>query len=98
MAFLRIRVRVARIEGKCVVFEEGDEFVIEGPYLKSSKPVCVHAIGALLSLLSAATHGTSLKELGLTTNEVGYLTCPDPGPPYTPGGRVLFELRVEPAT
>jgi hypothetical protein len=44
--------------------------------------------------------GVSFKELGLAKEEgdVGYVQCLDPGPPYTPGGTVIFEIRREAIT
>jgi uncharacterized repeat protein (TIGR04076 family) len=51
---------------------------------------------SLLTLLSAFAHGSSAIELGIGSSEdIGYLQCPDPGPPYTEGGTVIFELRRE---
>lgn len=60
---------------------------------KSGK-ICMHAFSAMLTLISAFMHGSSAIELGIgTRNDVGYLQCPDPGPPY--GGTVIFELTRE---
>jgi uncharacterized repeat protein (TIGR04076 family) len=48
----------------------------------------------MTTFLSAFLHGTSALELGIGSEEdVGYLQCPDPGPPYTKGGTVLFKLK-----
>jgi hypothetical protein len=48
----------------------------------------------MVALLSAFAHGYSAKELGIGSEEnTGYLQCPDPGPPYTHGGTVLFEIK-----
>jgi hypothetical protein len=48
------------------------------------------------TLLSAFSHGSSAIGLGIGEKEnLGYLRCPDPGPPCTKGGTVLFELRRE---
>jgi hypothetical protein len=51
----------------------------------------------MLSMLNALSRGVSFKDLGLATEEgnVGYVQCLDPGPPYTAGGTVLFEIRRE---
>lgn len=63
---------------------------------KESKNVCMHALSAMLTLLSPFIHGSSALELGIGTKEnVGYLQCPDPGSPHTKGGTVLFEVKRE---
>ena len=42
--------------------------------------------------------GVSAKTLGIgETNDIGYVQCPDPGKPYTPGGTVVFQLVREPS-
>jgi uncharacterized repeat protein (TIGR04076 family) len=48
----------------------------------------------MLTLISAFIHGSSAKNLGIgSEDDVGYIQCPDLGPPYTKGGTVIFELR-----
>jgi len=50
----------------------------------------------MTTLLSAFLHGTSAKELGIGVEpDLGYVQCPDPGPPCTKGGTVIFELKRE---
>jgi hypothetical protein len=54
----------------------------------------------MLSMVVALGRGVGFKELGLAEKEgdVGYVQCLDPGPPYTPGGTVIFEIRREKMT
>jgi len=93
----RLIIVVKEIRGKCPVFKVGDRIVIEGPAIVPEKTdaLCVHALGSMLSMVIALGRGVSFKELGLAKEEgdVGYLQCLDPGPPYTPGGTVIFEIR-----
>ncbi len=93
----RITITVKEIRGKCPVFSVGDKIVIEGPkiIIEETDAVCVHALGSMLSMANALGHGASFKELGLAKEEgdVGYLQCLDPGPPYTLGGTVIFEIK-----
>jgi len=72
-------------------------------YIKElrGKPVCLHTLSAMLTLLSPFLKGVSAKGLGIGPgDDVGCARCPDPGRPYTCGGTVVFELRrrrVDPA-
>jgi len=46
------------------------------------------------TLLLALLYGTFAIELGIGVEpDVGYVQCPDPGPPCTKGGTVIFELK-----
>jgi uncharacterized repeat protein (TIGR04076 family) len=95
----RLVVTVKEIRGNCPVFHIGDQIVIESPEIVPEKTdrICIHALGSMLSTIIALSRGVSFKKLGLATEEgdVGYIQCLDPGPPYTPGGTVLFEIRRE---
>lgn len=98
MARCRVTVLVKAISGQCPLYQVGDKIIIDDFYINSNESanVCLHAFSALLDLLSAFVHGSSAVNIGIgTENDVGYLQCPDPGPPYTKGGTVLFELRRE---
>jgi len=56
----------------------------------------VNTTAAMPMLLSAFLHGASATELGIGSQEtIGYIQCPDPGPPCTKGGTVLFKLKQE---
>jgi len=48
------------------------------------------------TLLSTLLHGTSTTDLGIGVEpDIGYVQCPDSGPPCTKGGTVIFELKRE---
>jgi len=90
----QVQVIVERVRGKCPLYKPGDSFTINGYYIEpGDTPICIHALSSMLTLLSAFSHGSSAVSLGIGREEdVGYLQCPDPGPPYTPGGTVTFRL------
>ena len=87
-------MKVREVRGHCPLYKPGDELVVNGFYVEPGKaPVCIHALCALSPLLSAFAHGASARELGIgEEDDRGYLQCPDPGPPHTRGGTVVFEL------
>jgi len=95
----RLIIEVKEIRGKCPVFKVGDRIVIEEPKIVPEKTdaLCVHALGSILSMVIALGRGVGFEELGLAKEEgdVGYVQCLDPGPPYTLGGTVVFEIRRE---
>ena len=95
----RLIVTVKEIRGICPVFKVGDKVVIESPHIvpEETDALCVHAVGSMLSMITALSHGISFKELGLAHEEgnVGYVQCLDPGPPHTAGGTVTFEIQRE---
>lgn len=95
----RLAVKVKEIRGKCPVFKVGDRIVFDEPkiILDETNALCIHALGSMFSMLIALSRGTSFKELGLAKEEgdIGYVQCLDPGPPYTFGGTVVFEIRRE---
>jgi uncharacterized repeat protein (TIGR04076 family) len=92
----RVIVSVEKIRGNYPMYKTGDKIVIDKFYIKTkdSHKICIHAFAATTTLLSPFLHGTSAIELGIGSEEdVGYLQCPDPGPPHTKGGTVLFKLK-----
>lgn len=95
----RLIITVQEIRGRCPVHKVGDKIVIDSPHIipKEANALCLHALGAMLSMLVPLARGTSFTELGLANDEgnIGYLQCPDPGPPYTPGGTVIFKIKRE---
>lgn len=95
----RLVVTVKKVRGTCPVFKVGDKIVIESPKIIPEKTdaLCVHALGSMLSMIIALSHGVGFKELGLAVEEgdIGYVQCLDPGPSYTLGGTVLLEIRRE---
>ena len=90
-------MEVVEVRGRCAAgYKLGDRIVLDGFYVvsKESSNICMHAFSAFLSLLSAFAHGASARELGIgSTDDEGYLQCPDPGRPYTCGGTVVFKLK-----
>ena len=95
----RLIITVKEIRGKCPVFRVGDKIVVQEPnvVLEKTDALCIHALGSMLSMIVALSRGVSFKELGLAKQEgeVGYVQCLDPGPPYTLGGTVIFQVRRE---
>lgn len=95
----RLIITAKEIRGKCPVFKIGDKIAIDVPeiILQKTSALCVHALGSMLSMIVALSRGVSFKELGLAKEEgeVGYVQCLDPGPPYTLGGTVVFEIKRE---
>jgi uncharacterized repeat protein (TIGR04076 family) len=91
----QIILTVEKIQGYCPLYKTGDKILIEQFYIntKNSQNICIHAFAAMSTLLSAFLHGASATELGIGSREnIGYVQCPDPGPPCTKGGTVLFKL------
>lgn len=91
----KIVITVEKIIGNCPIYKRGDKIVINKFYIrtKDSQNICIHAFAAMTTLLSAFLQGNSASELGIGfEKDVGYLQCPDRGPPYTEGGTVLFKL------
>lgn len=96
MPLHNVEIKVMDINGYCPVYKKGDVMVLEGFRIRSKKSadICIHALTGMMSLLSAFSHGLSAKDLGIgSSDDLGYVKCPDPGPPLTEGGSVLFELR-----
>jgi len=82
----RVIITVKEIHGHCPLYKTDDKITIEKFYINSKKSgdVCLHAFAAMSTLLCALLHGASATELGMGSEEdVGYLQCPDLGPPFT---------------
>lgn len=92
----KLIIKAVEIKGKCPVYNVGDKTVIEGPEinLKESDKVCVHALFSLGTFIVALREKMNPHKLGLTkeNNNKAYYQCLDPGPPYTDGGTVIFEI------
>lgn len=84
------------IKGKCPVFKVGDKIVVEGPKvnLEETTAICTHAFASFLPYIVALRKGVKPQEIGLGRGEKAYVQCLDPGPPYTEGGTVVFEITV----
>ena len=95
----RLVLTVREVRGSCPVHKVGDRIVVEVPKIDTANTdtLCVHALGSMLSELVPLARGASFKDLGLAIQEgnVGYVQCLDPGPPYTAGGTVIFEIKRE---
>ena len=95
----RLVLTVKEVRGSCPVHRVGDRIVIEVPKIDTANTdtLCVHALGSMLSELVPLARGVSFRDLGLAVQEgnVGYVQCLDPGPPYTAGGTVIFEIKRE---
>ncbi len=80
------------VKGKCSAgIKEGDKIVIRGANisLEESDNVCGYALANIMPTIFAVRLGVDLEELGLKER---LWQCVDPGPPYTEGGTVLFEV------
>ena len=99
MTNYKLRIRVANIRGRCPIYKIGDEIVVDEPAIAHSdgRRICIHALGSMLSMLVPLCRGVNFDSLGLSKKgeETGYVHCLDPGPPYTEGGTVLFEIKRE---
>ena len=102
MVNYRVKITVKEVRGHCAAgYKPGDTIIVERFYIvpEKSAKICLHALSAMQTVLSAFLHESSAKELGIgETDNVGYLQCPDPGQPLTRGGTVIFELKREPVT
>jgi len=97
----KLILTVKEIRGKCLVHKLGDKIVVDAPEIVAAETdaLCIHALGSMLSMLVPLARGVNFKDLGLAVKEgnVGYIQCLDPGPPYTLGGTVVFEVKRESA-
>jgi hypothetical protein len=59
--------------------------------------LCIHGLGSMLSMVIALGKSVSFRELSIAKEEgdAGYIQTPDPGPPYTPSGTIIFEIQKE---
>lgn len=86
-----VRIRVESVEGFCAAgYKVGDEFHLDSFMIRSSIPICLHALSAMQNFIYALSHGVKVKDLGL--KEI-YVSCSDPGEPYG-NGRVIFKVEV----
>ncbi|MBO8175276.1 MAG: TIGR04076 family protein [Thermococcus sp.] len=92
----KLIIKAIEIKGKCPVFKVGDKIVIEGPQVKleETDAICTHAFASLIPYIVALRKGVKPSEIGLGKGDKAYVQCLDPGPPYTDGGTVIFEITV----
>jgi len=92
----KLIITAIEIKGNCPVYNIGDKMVIEGPEinLETSDKVCIHALFSLGTFIVALREGINPQSLGLAKkdNKKTFYQCLDPGPPYTEGGTVIFEV------
>lgn len=91
-----LEIRVVEVRGNCPVYRGGERILIRGPEIdmKGTDRICIHAMATLLHYAVALREGVSPSSLGLCSEgDSAFLQCPDPGPPLTPGGTVIFECR-----
>lgn len=89
-----IMITAKEVKGHCAAgLKAGDKVVLRGATisLQESDAVCSFAFANIYPAVFAARLGKDLKELGLATRTV---QCIDPGPPYSEGGTVLFEVKI----
>lgn len=92
----KLYIKVEKIIGRCPVYEKGDIIILQGPEvnIKETDKICIHALGALLHYFPALEHNVAPEVLGLTADgDQAHIQCPDPGPPYTDGGTVVFSIQ-----
>jgi len=92
----KLIIEAIKIKGKCPVFKVGDKVVIKGSKinLEETDAICTHAFASFLPYIVALRKGVKPSEIGLGKGEKAYVQCLDPGPPYTEGGTVIFEITV----
>ena len=86
-------ITAKEVRGRCAAgIKAGDRIVLRGANvsLSESDAVCGFAFANIYPVVFAARLGKDLAELGLTGRMV---QCIDPGPPYSEGGTVLFEIK-----
>ena len=89
-----VEIIAREVKGGCAArIKPGDRVVMRGANisLEESGPVCGYAFCGVFPVVMAVRLGVDLDNLGL---EGRLWKCADPGPPYTPGGTVLFEVRA----
>ncbi|OYT39152.1 MAG: hypothetical protein B6U89_04535 [Desulfurococcales archaeon ex4484_58] len=91
-----VKITVENVRGKCALgYSKGDSFLVKDYYFVENhdKPLCIHALASMLTILTLMLKGYSAKKLGIGPQDhVAYIQCPDPGKPYTEGGTVIFKL------
>lgn len=89
-----LEVQVVEVKGHCPVYGLGDRFRIrEGWKLEAERPLCLHALTALMPYYVALSRGIKPRELGLGDGDTAYLQCLDPHE-RTGGGTVIFAVKV----
>jgi len=88
----KVMAIVREVKGRCAAgFKVSDRIIFEGANisLDQSDRVCAYALANIMPTVFAVRLGVDFEKLGFK----GRLwQCVDPGPPYTEGGTVLFEV------
>ncbi|MEM0355815.1 MAG: TIGR04076 family protein [Desulfurococcaceae archaeon] len=93
---VRVIVEVQEVRGKCALgYQQGDQIILKDFYIEySSKPICLHALASMLTILILMLKQHSGRELGLSkSSDEAYVQCPDPNGLLTDGGTVIFRIR-----
>ncbi len=96
----RVIYQVEEIRGECPLYEIGDKIVIdtepiETLNLKESDKVCMRAVDNMCYRLVRTAASDDLLKHVVAVNGEYRIACPNPGPPYTPCGFVVFRTRRE---
>ena len=96
MPLYELVIEVVEVRGNCAAgYRPGDRIIVKGFYIdpELSTRICIHALISMSTILQLLSHGYSARELGIGySDDEAYVQCPDPGRPYTSGGRVIFKL------
>jgi len=90
-----VKIIVESVRGRCALgYRAGDTITARDYYIEScGKPLCIHALSSMTTILILMLKGYSAKELGVgPDDDTAYVQCPDPGKPYTDGGTVVFKI------
>lgn len=83
---------VREVKGTCAAgVKPGDVIYFSGANIikEKSDEICGYALSNIMPVVFACRLGVDFEQLGIG----GRLwQCVDPGPPFTPGGTVLFEV------
>ena len=97
----KLILKVIEIKGHCPVYKVGEKTIISGSEidLENTDKACVHALLSLGSFIVGLREGIPPLTVGLSKKKGGpaYFQCLDPDPPWTNGGKVLFEVSRVPA-
>jgi uncharacterized repeat protein (TIGR04076 family) len=87
-----VAIVVREIRGYCSAgFQVGDRIIIRGANIvkDESGPICGYAFSNIYPSIFAVRCGVDFAHLGLPNR---LWQCVDPGPPWTAGGTVYFEI------
>ena len=92
----RVSIEVISVKGQCAAnYKPGDKMFIEEFYIPPNQKckICIHALNSFLTIILPYLKGVPAERIGF--KDAIYLQCPDPGPPYSKGGTVLFRIIIE---